>query len=113
MAASSLTFSSMLLRSGRVKTHRTPEVPDLVQEVRDLLNHHRGHWKAIAPSLGVSYSWLSKFARGRIENPGYAKLRHVLLSLRECPSITGMVSAKAKTNTVQPRRTKRPVPLEV
>ena len=77
-----LTFGNLLLRSGRVKSHRTPEAPDLAQEVRHLLNLHRGQWKAIAPSSGVSYSWLSKFARGCIENPGYATLRRVQTLLR-------------------------------
>jgi len=80
-----LTFGNLLLRSGRVKSQRTPHAPDLVQEVRDLLNQHRGQWKKIAPSSGVSYSWLSKFARGHIEDPGYGMLNRVWLHLRRGP----------------------------
>lgn len=43
-------------------------------EVRDLLIAKKGDWKAVADQSGVSYSWLSKFVNGHIDNPGYAKL---------------------------------------
>lgn len=77
------------------------------------MNQHRGQWKAIAPSSGVSYSWLSKFARGCIDNPGYATLRRVQMLLREGPSIAGTVGAEAvETNTTRPRRAKRLIPQE-
>lgn len=50
---------------------------DLITEVTNLLNSRRGEWQQIAadPLSGVSYSWLSKFANGHIENPGYVTLR--------------------------------------
>ena len=41
------------------------------------LNQRRGDWKSISASAGISYSWLSKFANGRIPNPGYASLRRL------------------------------------
>jgi hypothetical protein len=50
---------------------------DLISEVTYLLNLRRGEWQQIAAdqASGVSYSWLSKFANGHIENPGYVTLR--------------------------------------
>jgi hypothetical protein len=37
----------------------------------------KGQWPAIAELAGVSYSWLCKFAVGRIENPGYDSLKRL------------------------------------
>ena len=50
---------------------------DLIHEVTTLLQKRRGEWNDIGadPKSGVSYSWLSKFANGHIQNPGYLKLR--------------------------------------
>ncbi len=62
----------------------TPDTP-LDTEVRRLLDLHRGQWQAIASATGVSYSWLSKFARGKITNPGYATLSRLHEYLRERP----------------------------
>lgn len=45
--------------------------------VRAALQTRRGTWPSIASSCGVSYSWLSKFARGTIANPGYEALRRL------------------------------------
>jgi hypothetical protein len=50
--------------------------PDLIAEVAALIEQRRGEWHQIAsdPASGVSYSWLSKFARGLISNPGHVTL---------------------------------------
>src|SRR5687767_8837631 len=45
--------------------------------VKQLLDQRRGNWQAVAEGSGVSYSWLSKFARGTIDNPGYATLKRL------------------------------------
>jgi transcriptional regulator with XRE-family HTH domain len=58
---------------------------DLDRDVRRLIDLHRGQWKAIEQATGVSYSWLSKFARGKITNPGYATLKRLHVLLREHP----------------------------
>lgn len=60
-------------------------------EVRRLLEARRGEWQLIAKDAAadVSYSWLSKFVNGHIENPGYATLRR----LKEY--LTAPVDAKA------------------
>jgi transcriptional regulator with XRE-family HTH domain len=81
-----LTLGNLLLRSGGVNTQHTPEAPDLAQEVRDLLDCHRGQWKAIAAATDVSHSWLSKYARGKILNPGYATLRRLQSHLKDIPA---------------------------
>lgn len=48
---------------------------DLDKQVRAALNERRGEWQAIAKASSVSYSWLSKFVNGHIENPGYETLK--------------------------------------
>lgn len=47
---------------------------NLDQVVLQLLQARKGSWQAVAAASGVSYSWLSKFANGRIENPGFGTL---------------------------------------
>lgn len=44
-------------------------------EVRDLLGARKGEWQSVASKAGISYSWLSKFFNGHIDNPGYQTLR--------------------------------------
>lgn len=46
----------------------------LDSRVRALLASRKGDWQAVADASGVSYSWLSKFFNGHIDNPGYATL---------------------------------------
>lgn len=45
--------------------------------VRAGLEEARGDWQAIADESEVSYSWLSKFVNGHIENPGIETLRKI------------------------------------
>lgn len=51
-------------------------------EVRRLLGARKGEWQAIASQTGISYSWLSKFFNGHIENPGYQTLKALHEHLR-------------------------------
>jgi len=44
-------------------------------EVRQLLGARKGEWQSIASKTGISYSWLSKFFNGHIDNPGYQTLK--------------------------------------
>lgn len=58
--------------------------PSLLQATRDLLERHRGRWPAVGKHADVSYSWISKLARGEITNPTIQRLQRVhdyLLSL--------------------------------
>ena len=62
---------------------------DLATLLRDALEQRRGDWPGIAVEAQVSYSWLAKFAVGKMSNPGYAmlvKLRDVIApELAEAP----------------------------
>ena len=42
--------------------------------IRSRLEARRGEWPDIVKQTGVSHSWLSKFARGLIPNPGIRTL---------------------------------------
>jgi len=53
------------------------------------LNQHRGQWVALAANSGISYSWLSKFARGCITNPRVGTLSRLTASLDETERATG------------------------
>lgn len=44
---------------------------DMLNKVAEALQARKGDWKQIAEDSGVSYSWLTKFAQGRIQNPAY------------------------------------------
>jgi len=59
---------------------------DFDRIVLDLLNARRGEWQAVAAASGVSYSWLSKFSNGHIENPGIGTLRKLHVSLAKRPA---------------------------
>lgn len=50
---------------------------NLDEQVKLLLEQRRGDWHGIATGSNVSYSWLSKFANGRIPNPGLVTLREL------------------------------------
>lgn len=57
-------------------------------EVKTLLDARKGNWQTIAedPAAGVSYSWLSKFVNGHIDNPGYATLKRLRDYLKGAPT---------------------------
>lgn len=82
-----MTWRKTLLVFQQVSTTYDPP-PDarLDREVRALIDKHRGQWKAIEAATGVSYSWLSKFARGKILNPGYATLKRLHSILTDMPA---------------------------
>ncbi len=48
---------------------------DLDHQVRALLDSKRGEWKQLAAAADVSHSWISKFVRQKIPNPGIETLR--------------------------------------
>jgi len=45
-----------------------------LETIRGELNARKGQWPAICERTGLDYSWLQKFAQGRIKNPGYGKI---------------------------------------
>jgi transcriptional regulator with XRE-family HTH domain len=42
--------------------------------IKRALEERKGDWQTVALGSGVSYSWLSKFVNGHIDNPGYGTL---------------------------------------
>lgn len=54
----------------------TKEHPHVVA-TREKLAAVRGHWNEVQQAAGVSYSWLTKFARGEISNPTIHTLQAV------------------------------------
>lgn len=44
-------------------------------DVRAALESRKGDWQAVAAGSGVSYSWISKFMNGHIDNPGFGTLK--------------------------------------
>ena len=62
------------------------------ETVRGALQLRRGDWPRIARQAAVSHSWLSKFVRREIGNPGYA----TLMRLDECLSV-GIAATNAES----------------
>jgi hypothetical protein len=46
----------------------------LVTTIRSELVARKGEWPTVCRQTNLSYWWLTKFAQGRIENPGIRKL---------------------------------------
>lgn len=57
--------------------------PNLDMELRAKLADRKGDWPAIAKRAQLSYSWLCKFAVGRIPNPGYDSLKKLSAAIAE------------------------------
>lgn len=49
----------------------------LDSDVRQLLELRKGEWQQVAQESGVSYSWISKFMNGHIDNPGFGTLKQL------------------------------------
>ena len=45
-----------------------------IESIRERLNACKGTWPKVCEDTGLDYSWLTKFAQGKIPNPGYAKV---------------------------------------
>lgn len=58
----------------------------LDQDIRNRLLARRGEWPALAAAADVSHSWISKFVRGQIPNPGYTTLTR----LGACLGVRGL-----------------------
>ena len=59
----------------------TKRPPRLDKTVRVALEKARGTWVSVASKSGVSYSWISKFMNGRIQNPGHETLMAIKKAL--------------------------------
>lgn len=47
------------------------------------LQEHKGSWPAIAQATGLDYSWLTKVAQGKIENPGVRQIEQLAAYFEE------------------------------
>ncbi|MBK1725698.1 hypothetical protein [Halorhodospira neutriphila] len=45
-----------------------------IEDIRAELQRRRGTWVRLSEETGIGYHWLTKFAQGRISNPGYQKV---------------------------------------
>jgi transcriptional regulator with XRE-family HTH domain len=64
--------------------------------VRSALEARKGEWQAIADGSGVSYSWLSKFVNGHIDNPGFGTLTKLESFLSPKPAAMKARKSKAE-----------------
>jgi len=46
----------------------------MLERVRLQLINNRGNWPTICRATGIPYSWLTKFAQGKIKNPGIKRI---------------------------------------
>jgi len=47
------------------------------------LQERKGQWPSISTGANVGYSWLSKFAQGKIPKPGYHQVERLATYFRE------------------------------
>lgn len=47
----------------------------LLESVSTELHARKGDWPQICTATGLSYWWITKFAQGRIKNPGIKKIQ--------------------------------------
>lgn len=45
-----------------------------IDTIREDLNGLRGTWPKVCEETGLDYSWLTKFAQGKIPKPGFDKI---------------------------------------
>lgn len=57
----------------------------LITSVRTELAARKGDWPDICKHTGVSYSWLTKFAQGRNDNPGVKTLEKLQVYFKKSP----------------------------
>lgn len=50
---------------------------DTATHIREALHARRGDWPAICAETKLSYWWVTKFAQGRIGEPGLSKIERL------------------------------------
>lgn len=71
---------------------------ELDAEVKALLEAKRGDWPRVCDLAEVSHSWISKFVRGDIPNPGFATLKRLHAALTS-PDAASKDNGHATTTT--------------
>lgn len=59
-----------------------------ITKIRSDLQSRKGDWPAICARTGLSYWWLTKFAQGRIREPGLSKIERLQAYIAEHPQDT-------------------------
>jgi len=59
---------------------------DTITRIRASLQSRRGDWPTICSRTGLSYWWLTKFAQGRIAEPGLSKIERLQADLDAHPA---------------------------
>ncbi|MGG6461428.1 hypothetical protein [Solilutibacter silvestris] len=54
---------------------------DTITLIRSRLNALKGQWPDICAVTGLRYDWLTRFAQGRIKEPGHSKTETLLKEL--------------------------------
>lgn len=68
--------------------------PSAIKEMRTRLECYRGRFAEIARKHRISYSWLTKFAQGKLENPTLRNLDALSATLKKLDT-----AAKRKLTT--------------
>ena len=58
---------------------------DTITTLRNDLNRRKGDWPTLCKATGLSYHWLTKFAQGKIAEPGIRKAEKVQAYIAEHP----------------------------
>lgn len=63
--------------------------------VKELLEARRGDWPRVCQRARVSHSWISKFVRDEIPNPGFATLKKLHTALTTAEPEPALADSKA------------------
>lgn len=69
---------------------------DTAHDIRTALQARRGNWPEICARTGLSYWWVTKFAQGRIADPGLSKIQKLTADFAEHPLPANDVAPLAK-----------------
>lgn len=70
---------------------------DTITTIRESLQSRRGDWPLICSTTGLSYWWLTKFAQGRIREPGLSKIERLQAYIAKHPLPANAVGAAPAT----------------
>lgn len=58
---------------------------DTSSQMRASLQSRRGDWPTLCKATGLSYWWVTKFAQGRIREPGLSKIERLQRYIADNP----------------------------
>lgn len=58
---------------------------DTIADLREQLAKRRGEWRQLCAEAELSYWWLTKFAQGRIAEPGLGKIERLQRFIQSNP----------------------------